>query len=1394
MGKTALAGYALVQTALFTLWAAQSGLRSWSSMMAAGLSLLNALVFCLLSYLEHARNKQPSTTLLMYLLFSTVFNAVRSRTLWLAARNSALTRLFTASVVFQALVLVLESGEKAKYLPAEMSKRRPEETSSILNRGIFYWLNQLMIKGSRNLLFPDDLYELDEKMTAEYLATSYIKHWQQSVKTKKYAAMLNTAKTLKWQMLAVIPPRIALLVFTVCQPILIQELLSYLSAPEVPASNSIGYGLIGAYALVYTGSAIATGFYWHFQYRFLTMVRGCLVSAISWQTTRLNLLAVSDSKAALTLMSADVERITDGLRPLHDFWASIIQIGIALYLLEGQMGVACVVPIVIAIICAVSTAWLSGPSNLRQVKWMEAVQKRISITSAMLLSMKGVKMRGLVGILTSMIQDSRLREIKVANAWRTLLLWNVGFSFIPEYLSPVTTFMVYIIQARTSGSVFDAARAFTTVSLLIIMNQPLNSLLQALPGLVSAVGCFRRIGEFLTAEEQEDFRDCMAYSMRATERDAVLADDATAIELTTNVTKHSSMQRNEEPSIIRVTDGFFGWEKDEATLKDINISIPRGRLTCVVGPVASGKSTLCKVLLGETRVSKGQVEMFTHSKEIAFCEQTSHLINGTIKENIIGFSEADTTWYETVLRACALEEDVSAMPKGHDTVVGSSGISLSGGQRQKIAIARAIYARKPIIILDDVFSGLDAGSEQQVFRNAVGPDGLARKHGATVIFATHAIKFLPYTDHVIALDLVGKVAQEGPYDLLRKQPGYIRSLAMASGSSGQGQSDNQADLEIETFKVAEQATEEDLSRQLGDFSIYRFYFKAAGLRVTVLLTFYGVAVSTFFNLPTFWLKLWTDVSSHTGRYDEYLYLGVYALFQILALVFLVMLAYHLLIIIVSKTGAKLHDHLLTTVANASLAFFSETDSGSITNRFSQDMQLIDMQLPLGLLNVTFAVFVVIGQIILVIASSPWIGVAFPVIFALLYMVQKFYLRTSRQLRFLDLEAKSPLYTNFLETLSGLPTLRAFGWTGQNLALSHKLLDASQKPSYLLYMIQRWLTFVLDMTFAVLATAIAALAVVQRANGGFTGIALTQVLLVNLTIRSLIVAWTEVETSIGAVSRVKNFSETTASEHLLLEDHKPAIDWPHEGRIDFTALTAIYDTAPDKPALNNLDLIIEPGEKIGVCGRSGSGKSSLVLALLRMLNIKSGTIKIDGLDLQCLSRTTIRERLNVIPQDSLFLPGTVRMNLDPRGQCNDIALVNALQKVQLWATLGARGGLDGELKDDLLSHGQRQLFCLAAATLRKARIVVLDEATSNVDHETDKLMQRIVREEFQGCTIIAVAHRLNTIMDFDRVAVLDHGVLCELDTPVALLARQSMFRSMWGEWRQDDEAGQADVGL
>lgn len=1297
-----------------TLWATQHKRRSWSALLAASVSLIGACVLCLLSYLEHARNVRPSSILVVYLLFSTILDVARCRTLWLVAGNTSLARIFTASVVLKAILLVPESWEKAKFLPASMRERRPEETSSILNRSIFYWLNRLMIQGSRHILRMDNLYKLDDEMTADTLGSSYLRHWRNANQAGQNAALLTLVKTLKWYLLAPIIPRAILLVLTVCQPVLLHKLLTYLSAPAGTTSGRTGLGIVAAYAFVYTGSAIATGFYWHQQYRFLTMARGCLVSAIGWKTASLDILAASDPKAAVSLMSTDVERITDGMRPLHDFWASIIQIAISLYLLEQQMGVACVVPVVLSIICAAITAWTSRLANRRQIKWMEAIQDRIGLTSVMLSSMKSARMRGIVNVMAATIQDARAREISHANRWRWLMLITVGLSFVPEYLSPMSTSLVYVLQAKAAGGVFDVSRAFTTLSLLTIMTQPLNNLLQSVPGLVGAGGCLVRIGQFLSSNDQQDFRDIEKDEFHAT--GSTTPTDAPngsfeVMELRPLPAQPSSNMPPLRRPIVRITNGCFGWGQDDNVLSDINITMLAGDLTCIIGPVASGKSTLCHTILGETHASKGRVQLFTPSRKIAFCHQTAYLINGTIRENIIGFSDADARWYQTVLRACALEEDVDSMPKQNDTVVGSGGFNLSGGQRHKVALARAIYAREKLLVLDDIFSGLDAHSEQHVFREVVGPHGLARKHNITVILATHAVKFLPYADHIIALGANGKIEQEGSFDELRSRPGYTRNLTINNQTHHQKEPAADTQVKVEGVGISEQVAQQDLSRQLGNFAIYRYYLRVAGLTSTALMLFYVIASAAFFNVSTFWLKLWTDASSSPGNADDYRYVGIYALFQCLALLFDLLLIYQLFIDFATTTGLQLHSRLLHAVANATLHLFSTTDNGLITNHFSQDMQLIDSQLPLGLVNLTFSFFVAIGQATLIVVASPWVGLTLPIILGVFYAVQKFYLQTSRQMRFLDLEAKTPLYTNFLETLGGLATIRAFGWTKPNLVRVHRLLDNSQMPVYLLYMIQRWLTFVLDMIVAILAVLIAAIAVIQRSDSGFAGVALTQVLLINLTLRSIIVSWTEVETCIGSVSRLKRFGETTDSEHKPQENKEPPIDWPCDGKLEFNTVTAIYESSPDQPALRGVNLLVHPGEKIGICGRSGSGKSSLVLSLLRMTEIQSGSIKVDDLDLQEIPRNTVRRRVNVIPQDAILLPTTVRANLDPFNETEPSAMIEALKMVDLWTFFDSKGGLDAAMQSDFLSHGQRQLFSLASAVLRKSKIVVLDEATS-----------------------------------------------------------------------------------
>jgi ATP-binding cassette subfamily C (CFTR/MRP) protein 1 len=370
------------------------------------------------------------------------------------------------------------------------------------------------------------------------------------------------------------------------------------------------------------------------------------------------------------------------------------------------------------------------------------------------------------------------------------------------------------------------------------------------------------------------------------------------------------------------------------------------------------------------------------------------------------------------------------------------------------------------------------------------------------------------------------------------------------------------------------------------------------------------------------------------------------------------------------------------------------------------------------------------------------AVTVPFTILALYFVQNVYLKTSRQLRFMDLEAKSPLYSHFLETLDGLASIRAFGWQQTSRDVNIKALDRSQRPYYLLYCVQRWLNLVLDLLVAGLAVAVVTLAVELRGStsAGLLGIAMNNLLSFNASLTQLVTFWTTLETSLGAIARVKTFAESTESEERPEETFTPPDQWPESGSIEFCNLSAAYNDT--SLALDGVNLSIAPGEKVGICGRTGSGKSSLLMTLLRLLDIQSGSILIDGLDLKIIPRQTIRSRMIAIPQDPFLLSGSVRLNADPSGKLPDEAIIEALSKIQLWSAVESRGGLDSQMQDQPLSQGQQQLFCLARAMLRKSKIVILDEATSSVDAQTDMLMQKVIREEFNTHTIITVAHRVS----------------------------------------------------
>lgn len=480
---------------------------------------------------------------------------------------------------------------------------------------------------------------------------------------------------------------------------------------------------------------------------------------------------------------------------------------------------------------------------------------------------------------------------------------------------------------------------------------------------------------------------------------------------------------------------------------------------------------------------------------------------------------------------------------------------------------------------------------------------------------------------------------------------------------------------------------------------------------------FQICLAFLSSFPVVWLKWWTDENPALSDSRTSYYIGTYAALQTAGLVASGLVTWWTLKVLAVATGFRLHEVLSGTVMSSTLTLFSSTDSGSILNRFTQDIQLADIQLPLSLQVVVTNLLTLIAQAGLIASVSPWIALSYPILLAVFYLIPKYYVRTARQMRTLDLEEKAPLYAQFLETLEGMPTIRAFAWKIELTRMNYKLVDKSQRPFYLMYVIQKWLGMVLDFTVAGLATLVvgAAVALRETVSPGFTGVSLTQVVSFTSYLKMMILFWAQLQTAMAAVERIRNFSRDTETEkekEIEGENGERLEGWLTRGNVLIERLSARYVSDSKGKTLDSVSLEIKAGEHVGICGWTGSGKTSLVLAILRLLDPVEGSIKIDGLDIANVPREVVRERIVGVAEEPFFFPGSVRFNMDPRGVCSDEQIVQALAEVNLWGTLlEEAGGLDADFDQEKLSHGQRQLVGIARGLLRDAKVYVLDEVAS-----------------------------------------------------------------------------------
>lgn len=1178
-------------------------------------------------------------------------------------------------------------------------------------------------------------------------------------------------------------------------------------------------------------------------------------------------LSLSSSSTLMTgghfanLLVTDVQRIVDAFQYFHFCWFGFIEIVVVASVLSIDLGLSALFGIaVVLVLCPLQLAFASIAARSRRLV-TGAADLRVQQMHDILSAIRLVKYSAWESHFQAVIDRLRRNEIRFLRTSAIARALNTAiFSSAPVFISFVTfASYTFIFKNKLSPAV-----GFSTVAFYAIIGRTL--ILLPLGWLASSEASVsaRRIDQFLDLPELPNTSRAIRLDVAAAAQNdhhPVNSYNPTGTGLGSQRPPLDCERTRvimEGVSFTYASNGSLCQDKNALqVLSDLNLNVSEGELICITGAVGSGKSTLLNGLIGEVQMPRGSMEIVGR---VAYCSQQPWIVNGTLRHNITLFGENrndtvrdDTTsnevqdeWFNKVVDACCLRADLDALPAGDSTEIGDKGINLSGGQKARVALARAVYAYSDIYLLDDPLAAVDAAVTRQLIASVLGPQGLLRQK--TRIVATHQAALLPLAHSVVVLeggtfahtgtssellargvnlygpekDTEDEVAQgqytsqsNGGSDLDEmvmnvrgrrveetpvKLPSNGNNFVVSSGSkeSTDEKSTDEKDMvsEDERRALGKLVAEEDRKYGHVSWSIFREYARAGGgvwLLFAVLITL--LASQAMRTAAEVWVGVWatgiddeTDTASTQFIAENWAYLKIYIIFvgSMLGVKLLSAALYALFCVLASR---HLHNRLVDRVLHAKTSFFDTNPLGRILNRFGKDVDQVDMLLPIAMQDVLNVGAMVLGALVTISWIFPWLLIAVAVSTVLFFIYQRQYKKSSRELKRLDGIAYSPIYALFVQTLEGNRIIRAFGFQSEFSTAFDLLVDQHNSSYYMFQTVGRWLGVRLDYVAAIIVvcTAFAIVVAGDSIDVGLAGVAITQSILLTGVFQWAVRQTAETENLFTSVERILTMATETPLEgaHYVKEIGK-AEEWPTEGVVSFENVMLKY--RPElSPALKDVTFSTRPRERIGIVGRTGSGKSSIVVALFRMVELSEGHIYIDGVDISRLGLHKLRSRIAIVPQDASLFNGTIRSNLDPTSMCNDAQLWDALERVYMRDAVKALGrddtkdgitssGLDAAVRENgaNLSVGERQLLCLARVILSGVKIVVLDEASASLDNTTDALIQQTVRNQLANRTIITIAHRLATIADYDRILVVDAGRIVEFDSPQVLMASRGHF--------------------
>lgn len=1166
----------------------------------------------------------------------------------------------------------------------------------------------------------------------------------------------------------------------VVQPIFLGKIIDYFEKydPDDSAALHTAYSYAAVLSLCTLILAILHHLYFYHVQCVGMRIRVAMCHMIYRKALRLSNSAMGKTTTGqiVNLLSNDVNKFDQVTIFLHFLWAGPLQaIGVTV-LLWVEIGISCLAGMAILVILLPLQSCIGKLFSSLRSKTAAFTDARIRTMNEVITGMRIIKMYAWEKSFADLITNLRKKEISKILGSSYLRGMNMASFFIANKVILFVTFTTYVLLGNkiTASHVFVAMTLYGAVRLTVTLFFP-----SAIERVSEAIVSVRRIKNFLLLEE---------------------------------LPERKAQEPSDGKAIVHVQDFTAFWDKalDTPTLQGLSFTARPGELLAVVGPVGAGKSSLLSAVLGELPPTSGLVSV--HGR-IAYVSQQPWVFSGTVRSNILFGRKYEKERYEKVIKACALKKDLQLLEDGDLTVIGDRGATLSGGQKARVNLARAVYQDADIYLLDDPLSAVDAEVGKHLFQLCI----CQTLHEKITILVTHQLQYLKAASHILILK-DGEMVQKGTYteflksgvdfgSLLKKEneeaepstvPGTptLRNRTFSEASIWSQQSsrpslkDGVPDTQDAENTQAAQPEESRSEGRIG-FKAYKNYFSAgASWFFIVFLVLLNLMCQVFYVLQDWWLSHWANRQGAlndtknangnvTGTLDLSWYLGIYT--GLTAATVLFGIARSLLVFYVLVNASQtLHNRMFESILKAPVLFFDRNPIGRILNRFSKDIGHMDDLLPLTFLDFIQTLLLVISVIAVAAAVIPWILIPLVPLSIIFVVLRRYFLETSRDVKRLESTTRSPVFSHLSSSLQGLWTIRAYKAEERCQELFDAHQDLHSEAWFLFLTTSRWFAVRLDAICAifVIVVAFGSLILAKTLDAGQVGLALSYSLTLMGMFQWSVRQSAEVENMMISVERVIEYTDLEKEAPWECRKRPPP-GWPHEGVIVFDNVNFTYSL--DGPlVLKHLTALIKSREKVGIVGRTGAGKSSLISALFR-LSEPEGKIWIDKILTTEIGLHDLRKKMSIIPQEPVLFTGTMRKNLDPFNEHSDEELWKALEEVQLKEAIeDLPGKMDTELAESgsNFSVGQRQLVCLARAILKKNRILIIDEATANVDPRTDELIQQKIREKFAQCTVLTIAHRLNTIIDSDKIMVLDSGRLREYDEPYVLLQNpESLFYKM-----------------